>query len=149
MEIVMKLVHACVIPLVALLGCASKGDAPVGKAPTAFGCPVASSKHGALEDLIKAKVEIAGALSGVAINAMTCTMRNDALRIDVELANKEDGVRRVAYKFRWLDRDGLSAWDDESLKPVLLYAHATHNLTGLAPTSKAVDFRLFLIAQDQ
>lgn len=145
----MKPIYACVIPLLALLGCASKGSAPHDKAPTAFGCPVASSKQGALEDLIKAKVEIAGALSGVVVNAMTCIMRNDALRIDVELANKAGDVRRVAYKFRWLDRDGLSAWDDESLKPVLLYAHATHNLTGLAPTSKAVDFRLFLIAQDQ
>ncbi|MFN0316935.1 MAG: DUF1425 domain-containing protein [Burkholderiales bacterium] len=145
----MKPIIVCVIPLVALLGCASKGEAPVEKAPTAFGCPVASSKHGALEDLIKAKVEIAGALPGVTVNALTCTMRNDALRIDVELANKAGEVRRVAYKFRWLDRSGLGAWDDESLKPVMLYPHATYNLTGLAPTSNAVDFRLFLIAQDQ
>ena len=145
----MKHVFVILSTLLILTGCASKGSAPAGKAPTAFGCPVASSKQGAMEDLIEAKVEISGDLSGVVVSTITCTMRNDALRIDVELANKADDVRRIAYKFRWLDRDGLSAWDDESLKPLLLYARATHNLTGLAPTSKAVDFRLFLLAQDK
>ncbi len=146
----MKLKHVFIVTAIlpVLLSCASKGSAPV-EAPRAFGCPVANKKQRAMEDLIEAKVEIAGSLSGVEVNAITCTMRNDALRIDVELANKADDVRRVAYKFRWLDRDSLNAWDDESLKPVLLYAHATQNLTGLAPTSKAVDFRLFLIAQDK
>ncbi len=145
----MKYVFVILPALLVLTGCAAKGSAPAGKAPTAFGCPVASSKQGAMEDLIEAKVEVSGDLAGVMVNAITCTMRNDALRVDVELANKAGDVRRIAYKFRWLDRDGLSAWDDESLKPVLLYAHATHNFTGLAPTSKAVDFRLFLIAQDK
>ncbi len=147
----MTLHSACILALtsLALFGCASKASTPPEKPPTAFGCPVASSKVGAMEDLIAAKVETAGPIPGVSVNAITCSMRNDALRIDIELVNKADSVHRVAYKFRWLDREGFGAWDDESLKPVLLYAHASHYVIGLAPTPKAVDFRLFVLPQDK
>jgi uncharacterized protein YcfL len=133
-----------------LLGCASKGSTPViPEVPKAFGCPVTNKQVNTMEDLIGAKVEIAGSLPAVKVASIVCTIRNDALRIDVELMNKADMEHRIAYKFRWLDRDNLAAWDDEALKPVLLYAGASSNLTGLAPTSKAVDFRLFLINQDK
>lgn len=135
--------------LATMTGCASKGSGAPEKPLTAFGCPVGSSKIGAMEDLIESKVESAGKLPEVAVNAITCTSRNDALRIDIELVNKGDSEHRIAYRFRWLDREGFAAWDEESLKPVLLYAHASRVITGLAPTEKAVDFRLFVLPQDK
>jgi uncharacterized protein YcfL len=143
-----KQITALLLTVFILLGCTAEGTNPA-QSPKVAGCPVASKKTSTMEDLIKGKVDTAGAISSVAVVELKCTVRNDALRIDVQLANKSDAVRRVAYKFRWLDRDGLDAWNDESLKPVLLYAQSQHNIVGLAPTSNAVDFRVFLIDQDK
>lgn len=142
----MLCVGVCVI---ALAGCASRSSTVPEKPPTAFGCPVANSKIGAMEDLIASKVESAGKQHVVAVNAITCSMRNDALRIDVEFANKGDAEHRIAYKIRWLDREGFAAWDEEALKPVLLYPRASRVVTGFAPTAKAVDFRVFVLPQDK
>lgn len=130
-------------------GCASQGAGTPAKPPTAFGCPVASRGDTSLEDLIEAKVQPAGGLRDVAVQSITCSQRHDALRIDVELRNDSAEVRRVAYRFRWLDRDGLPAWEEEALKPVLIYPRAAQQLVGLAPTAQAVDFRLVLMPQDQ
>lgn len=132
---------------IALTGCAAPGTRAPEKPPTAFGCPVASKHDTALEDLIEHKVETAGRIGEVSVKGITCSQRNDVLRIDIELRNESDSPQRVAYRFRWLGRDGLPAWDEESLKPVLLYPHAAHQLVGLAPTDQAVDFRFFLMPQ--
>lgn len=129
-------------------GCASQGaNAPV-RPPTAFGCPVANKHDTALEDLIKAKVQFAGGMQDVVMQAITCSQRNDALRIDVDLRNDATQIRRISYRFRWLDRDGLPAWEEEALKPVLLYPRTVQQLVGLAPSPKAVDFRLVLMPQE-
>lgn len=142
--------YLCLALLSALVfaGCASNRVSAPEKPPTAFGCPVTSRSGVAMEDLIETKVETAGQLAEVGVKAITCSQRNDALRIDIELRNDADAVRRVAYRFRWLDRDGLAAWEEESLKPVLLYPRAAQRLVGYAPTAKAVDFRFFLMPQE-
>lgn len=140
---------ALLLPALTLAGCASTAGKGPEKPPTAFGCPVANRAGTAMEDLISAKVETAGRLADVAVKGITCSQRNDALRIDIELANSADMTHRIAYRFRWLDRDGLAAWEEESLKPVLLYPRSAQQLVGYAPTAKAVDFRFFLMPQDQ
>ena len=131
----------------ALTGCGTKKG--FERPGFAYGCPVGKAKIGAMEDLIEAKVETAGKIPHVEVSELKCTMRNDLLRIEVDLANKSDDVRRVAYKFRWIDREGMRAWDEESLKPVLIYANTRFNLVSFAPTSEAVDFRFILFDQDR
>jgi uncharacterized protein YcfL len=50
----------------------------------------------------------------------------------------------MAYKFRWIDREGMRAWEEETWKPVLLYDNSNLVINGVSPTNKAVDFRLVL-----
>lgn len=143
-----KAVPLALFSALVLAGCASNQIKAPEKPPTAFGCPVASRAGVAMEDLIETKVETGGKLNDVDVKAITCSQRNEALRIDIELRNDADTLQRVAYRFRWLDRDGLAAWEEESLKPVLLYPRASQQLVGFAPTAKAVDFRFYLMPQE-
>jgi len=76
-------------------------------------------------------------------------MQNDLLRIDFTLANNATTVRRVAYRFDWIDRNGLKAWNDDSWKPVYLYEQSRQTIVGLAPAATAVDFRLVLLDADK
>jgi uncharacterized protein YcfL len=66
------------------------------------------------------------------------------MKIDTSLNNDSKAVKRMAYKFRWIDREGMRAWEEETWKPVLLYDNSNLVINGVSPTNKAVDFRLVL-----
>jgi len=136
--------------LVALTGCASK-PAPVAppRPQMTYGCPVGNANVGSVEDLIAAKVQTAGDVQNVKVNEILCTMQNDVLRIDFTLPNSATTVRRVAYRFDWIDRNGLKAWNDDSWKPVYLYEQSRQTIVSLAPAATAVDFRLVLLDADK
>ena len=70
------------------------------------------------------------------------------LRIDFTVANSASIVRRIAYRFDWIDRNGTKAWSDESWKPLYLYEYSHETLVGTAPAPTAVDFRLVLLDND-
>ena len=57
-------------------------------------------------------------------------------------------VKRVAYKWRWIDREGMRAADEEPWKPLMLYENSNQIVTAVAPSNKAVDFRLILLSQE-
>ena len=136
--------------LAVLTGCASKPTPVVPQSPqVAHGCPVGNARVGSVEDLIAAKVQTAGAVENVKVNEIQCTMQNDLLRIDFTLANAASTVRRVAYRFDWIDRNGTKAWNDESWKPVYLYEQSRETVVGTAPAATAVDFRLVLLDEDK
>jgi uncharacterized protein YcfL len=63
--------------------------------------------------------------------------------------NGASTVRRVAYRFDWIDRNGMKAWNDDSWKPVYLYEQSREMVVGTAPAATAVDFRLVLLDQDK
>jgi len=75
---------------------------------------------------------------------MRCARTGDLLKIDANLNNDSKSVKRVSYKFRWIDREGMRAWEEESWKPVMLYDNSNLMLNTVSPTTKAVDFRLIL-----
>ena len=72
----------------------------------------------------------------------------DLLKVDATLNNDSSKVKRVAYKFRWIDREGMRADDEETWKPLLMYENSNQLVTGIAPSNKAVDFRLILLSQE-
>jgi uncharacterized protein YcfL len=128
-------------------GCASKGKEEMPK--SAFGCPMGSKGGTSMEDLIAAKVKSAGDVPDVKVSELRCKIQSDLMRIDATLENRSSKVRRISYRFEWVDEAGFKAWDDESWKPVMLYENTSQTLTATAPTRKAVDFRIVLLDQDK
>jgi len=132
--------------LALLAGCGTKKG--FEKEGFAFGCPIGEAKVGSMENLVQAKVITEGKRTTIIVTELRCTMRGDLLHIDGNLNNDSSKVKRVAYKFRWIDREGMRAWEEESLKPLLMYENSNQLLTGVAPTPKVADFRLILHSQE-
>jgi uncharacterized protein YcfL len=129
-----------------LAGCAHKKG--FEKEGFAYGCPVGDSKVGSMEDLIKSKVATEGHRTNVVVTEMRCTMSGDLLKIDATLNNDSSKVRRVAYKLRWIDREGMRAVEEETWKPLMMYENSNQVIQAIAPTPKAVDYRLVLMGQE-
>ncbi len=134
--------------LVAMLaaGCATKKG--FEKPGFAFGCPIGDAKVSSMEDLVELKVMREGKRTTIEATEMRCTMAGDLQKIDVNLNNDSSRVKRVSYKFRWIDREGMRAWEEEVWKPLLMYENSNISVSAVAPTDKAVDFRLILLSQE-
>ena len=133
---------ACV--LVAACG-AKKGFEKKG---FAYGCPIGEIKVSDMQDLVDAKTSMEGRRTTIAVTEIRCTMTGDLLKIDAMLNNDSTKVKRVAYKFRWIDREGMRAADEEAWKPLMLYENSNYLITAVAPTNKSTDFRLILLSQE-
>jgi uncharacterized protein YcfL len=123
-------------------GCATKKGFEVPG--YAYGCPIGETKVSSMDDLVKAKVVSEGRRSTVQATEMRCARTGDLLKIDANLNNDSKTVKRVSYKFRWIDREGMRAWEEEAWKPVMLYDNSNLMVNTVSPTTKAVDFRLIL-----
>src|SRR5436190_13890280 len=85
-------------------GCATKkGFEQPGYA---FGCPIGEQKVGSMGDLVHAKTVSEGRRTTIQATEMRCTRAGDLLKIDANLNNDSSSVKRVQYKFRWMDREG-------------------------------------------
>ena len=127
-------------------GCATKKG--FEKPGYAFGCPTGDAKVSSMEDLVKLKVLHEGKRTTIEATEMRCTMTGDLQKIDVNLNNDSSQVKRITYKFRWIDREGMRAWEEEVWKPLLMYENSNVTVSAVAPTNKAVDFRLVLLSQE-
>lgn len=134
---------ACVL---AAAGCAKKKG--FEKPGFAYGCPLGEAKVSSMEQLIGAKTSVEGKRTTIAVTEMRCTTTGDLLKIDATLNNDSSKVKRVAYKFRWIDREGMRAAEEESWKPLMMYENSNQLVTAVAPTNKAVDFKLILLSQE-
>ena len=130
----------------ALAGCATKkGFEQPG---FAFGCPTGEDKVRSMDDLVKLKTVMEGRRTTIQATEMRCTRTGDLLKIEANLNNDSSKVKRIAYKFRWIDREGMRAAEEESWKPLLLYENSNYVVSAVAPSAKAVDFRLILMSQE-
>ena len=127
-------------------GCATKkGFEQPGYA---FGCPIGEQKIGSMDDLVKAKTAMEGRRTTIQATEMRCSKAGELLKIDANLNNDSSSVKRIAYKFRWIDREGMRAAEEESWKPLMLYNNSNMMVSTVAPNGKAVDFRLILMSQE-
>ena len=127
-------------------GCATKKG--FEKPGFAYGCPLGDAKASSMEDLVRLKVVSEGKRTTILATEMRCTMTGDLLKIDANLNNDSSRVKRIAYKFRWIDGEGMRAWEEESWKPLLMYENSNITVNAVSPTNKAVDFRLLLMSQE-
>jgi uncharacterized protein YcfL len=142
-----KIVISMMLLAFVAAGCSSKGKEAEMK--SAFGCPMGSKGGNSMEDLIAAKVHSAGEVPDVKVSQLRCKIQSDLMRIDMTLENSSSKVRRISYRFEWVDEAGFKAWDDESWKPVMLYEKSQETLAATAPSRKAADFRVVLLDQDK
>ncbi|HYR33086.1 MAG TPA: YcfL family protein [Burkholderiales bacterium] len=134
----------CILALAG--GCATKkGFEQPG---FAYGCPIGETKVSSMDDLVKAKTMSEGKRTTIQATEMRCTKAGELLKIDANLNNDSSSVKRIAYKFRWIDREGMRAAEEESWKPLMLYNNSNLVINGVAPSAKAVDFRLILMSQE-
>jgi uncharacterized protein YcfL len=127
-------------------GCATKKG--FEKPGFAFGCPIGEAKIASMDDLVRAKVMSEGRRTTIQATEMRCSQTGDLIRIDANLNNDSRSVKRLAYKFRWIDREGMRAWEEEAWKPVMLYENSNLLINAISPTNKAVDFRLILRSEE-
>jgi uncharacterized protein YcfL len=114
----------------------------------AYGCPIGDTKVGSMDDLVKQKVVTEGKRTTIEPTEMRCSMAGDLLKIDANLNNDSSTAKRISYKFRWIDREGMRAWEEEAWKPLLIYENSNLLVNTVSPTNKAADFRLILRSQE-
>jgi uncharacterized protein YcfL len=127
-------------------GCAAKKG--FEKPGFAFGCPIGEAKVSSMDDLVKAKTLSEGRRTTIQATEMRCSQSGDLLRIDANLNNDSRSVKRIAYKFRWIDREGMRAWEEEAWKPLMMYENSNLVINTISPTNKAADFRLILRSEE-
>lgn len=93
---------------------------------------------------IASKIEELGRLTYLKVTDLRAIKRDGLLRVQAEITNSSTDNQQLYYRFRWLDQDGFSVWDDEPWKPLLVYGLQKQQLQAVAPTFKASDFRLVL-----
>ena len=141
-----KLIPAVLCAALAAAGCASKKG--FEKPGYAFGCPVGEAKVSSMEDLVRTKVVAEGRRTTIQATEMRCSQAGDLIKIDANLNNDSKSVKRIAYKFRWIDREGMRAWDEEPWKPLMLHENSNLVINTISPSNKAVDFRLILRSEE-
>jgi len=141
----MKWITLTVLSLLLLAGCASQQ----GANNFVFGCPVGQSGIKSMDDLAAAKLERTGRLDGIALVESRCAPQGEYLRVNMTLRNDTRDARRLAYKFRWFDRYGMSASEDEAWKPILVYGQSRYLVETVSPNAKAVDFRMVVMDQEE
>jgi len=141
-----KILIPAVLSMALAAGCATKKG--FEKPGFAFGCPIGDAKVSSMEDLVRTKVLAEGRRTTIQPTEMRCSQSGDLLRIDANLNNDSRAVKRISYKFRWIDREGMRAWEEEPWKPVMLYENSNLVINTISPTNKAADFRLILRSEE-
>ncbi|MBK9026988.1 MAG: DUF1425 domain-containing protein [Propionivibrio sp.] len=109
------------------------GSAP----PPAAAAPSASSGPS-----MASKIEEQGKMNNLKVTDMRATKRDNLLRIQVDVTNISSSNQQLYYRFKWLDRDGFTVWDEEPWKPMIVYGNQKQVINVVSPTFKATDFRL-------
>jgi uncharacterized protein YcfL len=108
---------------------------------TALSCTVA---HGAEGGSMASKIETLGPLTSLAVRDLRAAKRDGLLHIQVTISNITQNNQQLYYRFRWLDSDGFSVWEEEPWKPEVIYSQQNKLINVVSPSFKATDFRLEL-----
>lgn len=93
---------------------------------------------------IASKIEELGKMTYLKVADLRAVKRDGLLRIQATLENTSSDNQQLYYRFRWLDADGFTVWDEEAWKPEVVYGMQKKVIAVVAPTFKATDFRLEL-----
>lgn len=102
----------------------------------------------AAADTIASRVEGLGQMTYIKVSALRATERNGRMLVQVRFTNQDNNDRSMSYRFKWLDKDQFSVWEDEPWKPLLIHGAQSVEVQSLAPTTQATDFRVEVHAAD-
>ncbi|MCP1521180.1 uncharacterized protein YcfL [Pseudomonas migulae] len=88
------------------------------------------------------KVVALGNLRDIEIDAMRVARENGFITVNTQLSNTSSNNKTFYYRFAWLDPDGFPVAEEETWKSQMMYGEQTRFIQAIAPTPKAVDFRL-------
>lgn len=91
---------------------------------------------------IASKVEELGPMTYLRVSEMRAVKRDGLLRVQVTVSNITTSNQQLYYRFRWLDSDGFTVWEEEPWKPELVYGQQKKVIQAVSPSLKASDFRL-------
>ena len=90
------------------------------------------------------KVVAMGPQKHIVVGAMRVARENGFMTVNVQLSNTLNSNKTFYYRFAWLGPEGFPIAEEEVWKSQMMYGAQTSFIQGIAPTPKAVDFRLEL-----
>ena len=84
-----------------------------------------------------------GDTDSIQITDMRSMMRNGVLTAQVTIQN-DSKSNLVAYRFKWIGKNGMAVTDEEAWKPVTIGKGQSTVIMGIAPSPDATDFRFEL-----
>jgi uncharacterized protein YcfL len=84
-----------------------------------------------------------GDTDSIQIIDMRSLTRNGVLTAQVTIQN-DSKSNLVAYRFKWIGKNGMAVTDEEAWKPVTIGKGQSTVIMGIAPTPDATDFRFEL-----
>lgn len=97
---------------------------------------------------IASKVEQLGQITVVQVTQLMAARKDGLLTIQFELTNVTDRDQNLRYRFKWLDTQGFTVWDEEPWKPLVVHARQKSLQKVVAPTRAADDFKIELHADN-
>jgi uncharacterized protein YcfL len=84
-----------------------------------------------------------GSTNNIEITDMRNVVRNGLLTAQVTIKN-DSSSNLVSYRFKWLGKGGMTVFEDEAWKPIIITKGQSASINGIAPTPDAIDFRFEL-----
>ena len=97
---------------------------------------------------IASRIEELGKMTNLVVSDLRAAKRDNLLRVQAEITNASADNQQLFYRFKWLDRDGFSVWEDEPWKPLIVYGKQKQIINVVSPSLKAADFKLMLQSPD-
>ena len=88
------------------------------------------------------KVVAMGPQKHIVVGAMRVARENGFMTVNVQLSNTLNSNKIFYYRFAWLGAEGFPVAEEEVWKSQMMYGAQTSFIQAIAPTPKAVDFRL-------
>jgi len=88
------------------------------------------------------KVVAMGPQKHIVVGAMRVARENGFMTVNVQLSNTLNSNKTFYYRFAWLGAEGFPVAEKEVWKSQMMYGAQTSFIQAIAPTPKAVDFRL-------
>lgn len=88
------------------------------------------------------KVVAMGPQKHIVVGAMRVARENGFMTVNVQLSNTLNSNKIFYYRFAWLGAEGFPVAEEEVWKSQMMYGAQTSFIQAIAPTTKAVDFRL-------
>ena len=88
------------------------------------------------------KVVAMGPQKHIVVGAMRVARENGFMTVNVQLSTTLNSNKIFYSRFAWLGAEGFPIAEEEVWKSQMMYGAQTSFIQGIAPTPKAVDFRL-------